>query len=72
MSDKTQTAADICQHHIDAIEDHPGVGPTAVSNLRAAVLDLLCLTRNTDAKARADRAEFMREHPGVLSDDNPA
>jgi hypothetical protein len=65
---RPKTAAEICQHHIDIIEGQHGVGPTTVANLRAAVLELLYLTRNTDTAARADRAQFMRDHPGVISD----
>ena len=48
-----RTAAEICQRHIEAIEDWPGVGPTAVANLRAAVLDLLYLTRSSCANTLA-------------------
>jgi hypothetical protein len=62
MVDKPTTAAEVCQRHIDAIIDHPGVGPTAVANLRAAVLDLLAMTRNTDEFHRNDREEYERKY----------
>lgn len=60
-----RTAAEICQAHIDAIEAHPGVGPTTVANLRAAVLELLYLTRNTDDFYRRDREEYERKYGSI-------
>jgi len=62
MSEREVTAAEIYQRHIDAIEDQLGVGPSTVANLRAAVLDLLYIARNTDEFHRRDREEFERKY----------
>lgn len=65
------TASEVCQWHIDAIESQSGVGPTTVANLRAAVLDLLYVTRNTDDFHRRDRAEYEAKYGPIGGDKTP-
>jgi hypothetical protein len=67
MSDQL-TAAQVYQQHIDRIETLDAGGDNLLLGaLRDAVLQMLYISRNADEFHRADREQFMRDHPGVLS-----
>lgn len=51
------TAAEVYQTHIDRLETTPAMQSMAA--VKAAVLDLLYIARNTDELLRNDREEFM-------------